>query len=350
MADGGGARAYFDEIAEVVSAARDRAGTVERCYDVGAGLVRLRFAGDALVPRLTAALEHLAAAGGGAVLTVDLFDSASSGTTLPFPSASVRQAFDAGEVWIYRDDSRRILFEPAFRTLTMLDAERRRAFFWTDDARRLSYHETSFPLRSLWHWWLRRQGMQLAHAAAVANGRGAAVVAGPSGAGKSTTALACLSSPLQYLGDDFVILRNGPDPVVRSLYCSAKLHRNHARRFDLPDGAITNADRADEEKALLFVNRCAPERIRIEAPVAAVLFPQVEPAGTTRVEPLAPGEALRMLAVSTIFLLHDADASDFAHLAAILRARPCFRLVLGSEIARIPVVVGELLESVIGDQ
>jgi len=334
---------YFEQIAEAFDCAVDTQGAVDHHYLVGSNPARLCFAGDALVPRITPALEHLRAPNAHSALAIHLFDSASRNIPLPFPSSEVRAAFEAGEPWIYRDECRRILFDPAFRTLTMLDAERRQAFFWTDDAYRLSYHETSFPLRSLWHWWLRRGGSQLAHAGAVANERGAAVVAGPSGAGKSTTALACLFSPLRYLGDDFVILRSDPQPTVRSLYCSAKLHRDHIHRFRFPAEAITNADRADE-KALLFVDRQAADRICLESPVAAFLFPQVDGSGTTRVEALAPGEALRTLAVSTMFMLHDADASDFAQLAAVLRSRPCFRLVLGARIDEIPVVIAELLE------
>lgn len=335
---------YFEQIAEAFDCAVDRRGAVDHHYFVGSNPARLRFAGNALVPGITPALEHLRAADADSALAIHLFDSASTNIALPFPSAEVSAAFEAGEPWIYRDASRRILFDPAFRTLTMLDAERRQAFFWTDDAHRLSYHETSFPLRSLWHWWLRRGGWQVAHAGAVANERGAVVVAGPSGAGKSTTALACLFSSLRYLGDDFVILRGDPQPTVRSLYCSAKLHRDHIHRFRFPAEAITNAGRADEEKALLFVDRQAADRICLESPVAAFLFPRVDGSGATRVEALAPGEALRTLAISTMFMLHDADASDFAQLAAVLRARPCFRLVLGARIDEIPVVIAELLE------
>jgi hypothetical protein len=340
------AQAYVGVLAEAFRCAVDKGGPpVERDYAVAGHSLRLRFANAALVPRLTPALAHLSTTHRPPTLEVYLFDSASTGVPLPFPSPEVRAVFEAGEVWLYDDGPRHILFDAGFQTLTMLDEERRLGVFWTPDAMRLSYHETSFPLRQLWRWWLRPHRLQLAHAGAVANERGAVLIAGPSGAGKSTCALACLFSPLDYLGDDFVVLDPEPAPQVHSLYCSAKLQPDNLARLPALHASVTNRERLGDEKALFFVDVCFPQKLRRSAPVRAILFPHVVGTGPTTLEPLSPATALRLLAVSTIFLLHGAGGPDLDALARLLRLRPCYRLVLGAEIADIPVAILGFLES-----
>ena len=75
-----------------VQAFEQAAGAVcERAYRVGAARLQLRFANQRLLPRLTPALEHLAAPpddappSGTPALTVCVWDSASTGIAMPPP-------------------------------------------------------------------------------------------------------------------------------------------------------------------------------------------------------------------------------------------------------------------------
>lgn len=79
--------ALLDTLAEGFRRAAHATGTVERHYEIAGASVRLRFAGGALVPFLDPAIAHLAAdATSPPDFTIDLFDSASTGT----PSRSSR--------------------------------------------------------------------------------------------------------------------------------------------------------------------------------------------------------------------------------------------------------------------
>ena len=128
--------------------------------------------------------------------------------------------------------------------------------------------------------------------------------------------LACLDSPLNYLGDDFILMRANPEPCVFSLYCSAKLHADHWRRFPHLQNMASNASRLESEKALLFIDRTFVEKIRLSSPPRAILLPHVVGTGKTRAYMIPSARALQQLAVSTIFLLHGAGKAEFEALAS----------------------------------
>lgn len=337
-------RAYFDGVAESFADAAAAVGVArERTITVAGHGARLHFAGDGLVPCIMPALAHLEGSSVPASLNVSLFDSGTTGIPLRFPDAQGQGFSPQAEGWLYTDGGCYILWNPFFKTLTMLDRERGEGFFWTEDAKGFSYHESSFPMRNIWQWWLKGDGFQLAHAGAVANERGAAVIAGAGGAGKSTVALACLASRLCYLGDDFVLTRAEPGPRVFSLYSSAKLHPDHWRRFSHLQDTVSNADRLDEEKALLFVSEHFGDKMCLEAPARALLLPRVVGRGKTCAREIPAVRALRELAASTLFLLHGSGKAEFEALARFARRLPCYELELGSDLSEIPEVVQEVL-------
>ncbi len=338
------ARAYVNEIAATFASAARRAGGIrERFLSIATHTARLHFAGDALLPQIMPALAHLETSNSPAPLLLLLFDSATTRTPLQLPTPQEFSAAEEG--WLYADEEYHILWNPFFKTLTLLDAARGEGIFWAEDANAFSYHEASFPLRNLWQWWLKPRGLQLAHAAAVANARGAAVIVGTSGAGKSTVALACLESALNYLGDDFVLLRAEPEPRVFSLYNSAKLHAHHWRRFPHLQNAVSNAARLDSEKALMFLHKHFPAKIQLDAPARAMFLPRVVGTGDTRARKISAARVLRELAVSTIFLLHGAGKNEFDALANFARQLPCYELELGADLGKIPRVIQDVLET-----
>jgi hypothetical protein len=120
------------------------------------------------------------------------------------------------------------------------------------------------------------RGLQLVHAAAVGNSNGGVLIGGKGGSGKSTTALTCLESKLNYIGDDYTLLGlDSGRPVVHSLYNSAKLNSDHVQRFPTLLPKVSNPDRLADEKALLFVNEHYPAKVATQLPVRAVLLPRV---------------------------------------------------------------------------
>jgi hypothetical protein len=332
-----GADALFDAAA----AAR---GIVEQSILLGRLPVRLRFAGEAMVARIGGAFRHLELAEPRAdALTIDLWDSASTGIPGPPLLGEPLEPDGIGPIYYYDEDGVRALSR--WDTLSVLDYEARHAWFWTSDPAEMRSWDWASPLRAIIHWWLGRHGILQVHGGAVGGPDGGVLVVGRGGSGKSTTTLSCLSSGLRYAGDDFVGMEVDPEPWVHSLYSSGKLEPHHLQRFPSLMPAVANPVRTDEDKAVIYATEAAP-RVPIGGfPLRAVLVPRVvasEP--QTRVVPTSPAAALAALAPSTIFQLHPPQPDGLARMAALVRKVSCYSLELGSDIARIPEAITALLE------
>lgn len=337
--------AYFAQVRAAFERASQNAdSTPERHYQVADRRVSFHPAGSALIPFVTPALAHLAAEPAAAELRVYLYDSASTDTPFVFPSEEVRARFERGEVWSYRDDGHQLVIDPYSKTATLFDAAAAASWFWTPSAQGFSYHETSFPLRLVWRWWLEPKGIYLTHAAAVANARGAVLVAGPGGTGKSTTALACLAAGLGYVGDDFVLTRAEPSPHVYSLYCSAKMHTAQLRHFARLNNRVINPHRNRDDKALLMLGAQFGDALCMDAPLRALFIPRIRGGGATRLTPLAAPMALRQLAVGTFFVTLNANQAEMDTMAQLARTLPCYTLDLGDRFDEIPAVIREYLD------
>lgn len=338
--------AFFEDVSISFLRAENAAGgSLVRAFRIGGLEVRLRFAGAALEPLLTPALRHLSVEPvHSPALTVCLFDTESTGVEPPSPPWSSEGYIARGDVQGGSDARFQTGYNVGTGVLSLLDVDRNLAVYWVRSARQVPYWETGAPLRTLLHWWMRRQGLQLTHAAAVGTSDGAALLAGRGGSGKSTTALACLAAGMLYAGDDYVLLSGSPEPRVYSLYNSAKLDPGQMRHFPELLPALVNADRLATEKALAFVHGHLPARVVQSLPVRVVLLPRITGKTESRLVAASPAAALRALAPSTIFQLAGAGEEEFRVLSAFVRQIPCFTLELGTDLSQIPAAVRGALE------
>jgi hypothetical protein len=304
---------------------------VTRRLQLGPVRLGLRFAGPALVEPLTAALGHLGGGDGEAAdLEVRIWDTESTGVELPrppWPGGPVIRGFVPG----YGHGDVLAALDPAFGAFTLLRGAERLAVYHLASARTLPAYETAFPLRTLWNWWLAGRGLQIVHAGAVGDGRGAALLAGPGGSGKSNTTLACLEAGLEYLGDDYVAVEIGEPAVAHTLFSSAKLFPSDLPHFPGLARALAHAGGDGDHKAVLFLARSHPAAVPRSRPVRAILLPRVARAARTEIVPVTAAAALRAMSPTTLFQLPGAGAAEFRAMGALVRAAPAFELRLGAD-------------------
>lgn len=336
---------FFQTVQNAFLQAAQSAGDVpERYYDIGGYVVRLRFAGSALVSGITPALEHLSTPPGLTPdLTICLCDSASTGVDIPPPQWPADVYVARGDIHGYSNDHIQVSFHVGPNILNTLDTEQNLAFYWIKDAYQLPYYESGSPLRVILHWWMHNHGRQYVHAGAVGTPNGGVLLVGKGGSGKSTTALTCLDSPLVYASDDYCLLANEAAPYIYSLYNSAKLEADNMHRLPHLMPFVSNANRLHQEKALLFLYKHFPEKIVTGFPVKAILLPRVTGSPDTTLTPASPIAALRALAPSTIFQLPGAGQSTFQTLSQFIKQVPRYYLELGTEVRQIPNVIADLL-------
>jgi len=335
---------WIDAIDGSFAKAESHAGKSTGTFRIADGALRLVSAGDAMLTQLGRAFSHLTDVSGvPPELTVCLWDSATTGVEPP-PLPPVAPGLPRGAV-IYSSAGRQsVAYQPGLSLMSALDLDRSTAWFWCADSSRLPYWEPAAPLRQILHWWFPLRGLQLLHGASVGTAEGGVLLVGRGGSGKSTCALSSLASDLLYAGDDYVAVRDGPNPWVFSVYGSGKLEPGHSKLLPHLPPPSFQPDEALEEKAVFFVHERFPDRTCPGFPLRAVLIPRVTGTTQPRMLPVDLGDALRALAPSTLLQLHPASPDALSRMAALLQRVPTYVFEVG-DIEEAPKAISRLLRA-----
>jgi hypothetical protein len=342
-------RTFFDGFHHAFLTAAETAGRRDRTIAVAERPVRLRFAGDSLLPLLFPAIEHLAREADDPGMEICIWDSASTGVALPDLPWRPEEVVERGEIRGLEAGFRAVYHggvtaDPAsdFIAMSMLDVQGRRAIFWVAAPERIPWWERSSPLRVIFHWLLSDAGVHMAHAGAVTSHGGAALLAGAAGSGKSTASVAALESGLGFAGDDYVVVSGGAPPIVHSLYCTAKLSPESAALLpNVGEAFDDSVELGPDEKLVLNAARWRPDGLATGTPIRALLLPRVT-GGPTRLRPASPGQALLALAPTTIYQL-PGNGSALRPLAELVRQVPTHVLELGPDLSEVAGTIEELL-------
>ena len=349
--------AFFQSAAEGFRRAAHAVGVVDKSYRIADYNVRLRFAGPALVPIIDPALAHLAASDVAEPdYTIELFDSASTGTPMPLLVASLiallrlrwwEHLHNRREIKGYHGDTVQAVFHLGPDILSVLDSAASRAVYWVEDARQIPYYERGYPVTNLLNWWLGQHGRLVVHAAAIVHEPGGVLLPGKGVSGKSTTTLACAASDLGILGDDYCAIDRATCRAY-SLYNTVKLKASEdVLRFAHLESFARNVERVgegdDRERSMVFLHRHFPGKMVAGMPLKAILIPRITGRPETTITPGSAAAALKALAPSTIFQLAGNERPAFQALAHLVRIIPTFEIGLGTSIADIPVAIREFL-------
>lgn len=341
---------FFALALEAAQAAEHRAGdAISHDYRIGRFRIRLRFAGPGLIEPLGRALTHLrVAADDEPDLLVHAWDATTTGARLPPPPWPREAQLACGEIAGLVDDRYYAHFDGGVNILSLLDRERGVGMLWARDPVTIPYWERSAPLRSILHPWMSGHGLHWVHGGAVGRADGGALLVGLSGAGKSSTALACLDSPLLYAGDDHCLVGLDPEPVVYSLYNSAKLHPRDFATFPWLRPLISNPGQIEGGKmmgkALCFASEAFPERMVAGFPLRVMLLPRVTGRRDTAAQPTSGMDGLRVIAPEIAMKWPSQARGALATLGRLFRSVPSYRLEVGTDRSQIPVVIREILD------
>ena len=128
---------YFDRVRDAFErAARAVASVREHSIAIGGRSLTLSFAGEALPGRIWPALAHLRSAPSQSCdLRIMLWDSVSTGVALPEPPWGGGDHVARGDVIGFNNERIRTAFVRDPDLLSLFDAEKRMAIFWTRDCR-----------------------------------------------------------------------------------------------------------------------------------------------------------------------------------------------------------------------
>jgi hypothetical protein len=336
----------FDEGLERYARAEAKVGTIRQSFRVAGSPIEFRFAGPALAAAFSGAFLHLATdLPREPEFVFHIYDEASTGIGPPRVRWDLSEQLAHGEVSSLIDAERYLHVQQPRRRLLAGHRASRRALVWLADFAEVEAWERGAPLLTLMNWWASGAGYFRIHGGAVGRPEGGVLIVGPGGAGKSHTAISCLESDLVYAGDDHCLLGTAGSPLVAGLYSTGKLFYADLHRFPLLACREAEAVPTAEGKAIFFLNSIVPTRLSAGFPLKAILLPKASGKRETTIAPgstslaflhLGPESALRWPSIGRI---------GFPRLAASLRGLPCYRLETGTDIARIPRVIGAMLDS-----
>jgi hypothetical protein len=337
---------FFQICYERFEKAKDSVGESSHFYRIGGTTIRLLFAGNHMVPYLTPALEHLRIPEiDTPEVTLCIWDSDSTNTQMVPPPFKWDCFTDRGDIWGFNSRRIKTAFHWVECSLNLMDLQADTGIYWVQTADTMPSWVHASPLRTLIHWCMENNGCQLLHAAAVGTDDGAVLITGKGGIGKSTTALSCLQSDLYYLADDYVVTRLDPEPLVYSLYSTAKLNADHVVNFPALQRFVKNPDRLDLEKAVMFLYPDLKKQIVTEMPLKAILIPRVMNVDETVMSPASRWTIERALSFTTMSQLPCVGRHTHDFVSKLSAALPGYLLELGRDLQKIPVAISNFLDA-----
>lgn len=223
-----------------------------------------------------------------------------------------------------------------------LDRKENRVIGWQADAGAIPVHQRSKPYALLLAIWLAGQRIQVIHSGLV-SWRGVGVLlAGASGVGKTTLSLLCHRAGFDFMGDDYVGIRQMGAGIFEGLclFHSVRLLPAQLGQFpELQPHAI-----AGDEKLLCYLGEMSGSHLAWQTGLAAIVFPKVAPDRPLRIAPLPKGPALLQLGYSSLRIPVGDSQTRMDRLAALTAAVPTYQLEMGPDPERLPGAIRELLE------
>jgi hypothetical protein len=191
---------------------------------------------------------------------------------------------------------------------------------------------------------LKRRGWYSLHAAAFSENGKAILIPGTSGVGKSTLSVALLRAKFDYLTDDMVFLRRGPDGVMaRGLVEDVDVSDQTIRFFPELDFLLKSPKTDGFPKKQVRAEEVYGTRVIAEAHPKAIILPRISGKETSVVTQIDSDEALLEIVPNVLLTEALACQGHLGVLAELVKQTACYRLDTGQDFDRIPVLLRGLL-------
>lgn len=338
--------AYFKKMASRYRQKTEKHSSAKKAIQVGTFHIQMEFASDSLLPVFYNAFSHLSA---------PLSSENTTSLTLYFWEEEATQSFPdipwdlhdrhhLGFIQSYSNDRFFTLHQPGSEAIYMLDTHKNEGYYWVPSKHEIPYWESDFPLRMIFHWWLKDSSYQPVHAGAVGTEKGGVLLVGKGGSGKSTSTLSCVNSSLKVAGDDYVLL-DCKNQDVYSLFSLTKANHNSIGLLPNLDINISDLKEPIDDKYRILLYPKYKDSLIKKMPVLATLLPMVTDAKTTTIVPCSSSEAMLALAPTTLFQLPGLRERAFEKMSGFVRATKSYKLLLGKDSEVLPDILNEFIQS-----
>lgn len=152
------------------------------------------------------------------------------------------------------------------------------------------------PLIRCFYFWAEQENVMILHSAAVGFHHKGVLISARGGAGKSTLSVSCLLEGLDFVADDYVMMREAGERNALPLYTMVGLNPDMYRILK-PDMPVIKTE--EKRNGKKFFDASA-YRFQEELPIKAILCPQVTEESEPRIVPKDRGSVLVKLVHSSV--------------------------------------------------
>jgi hypothetical protein len=321
--------------------------TIVKDIKVANLVIRLRFAGDAMLSYIFPAFKHISVSDESLIpdYTINIWDSLSSKVDFPKIPCPIEDIEIRGELKGFNSDEFESCYSAQSQMLsTMYHPSKVGNVCLTGDVK-IPAFEVASPLRAIMHWILRKNNMVLLHAASIGTSMGSVLIAGRGGAGKSSTAFRCLIAGMNYFGDDIcgLSVQKG-EPTINSLYCSGKVLNSEYLKFPELIRYMFKHNEADYNKEVYLLNDLI-SKSPLNHSLTAIIIPYQNNSLSIGFEKISFAKALSIICSSSKFLLPAAGDEILRLFSTVIKIIPCYQFNLGNNPKKIPEKITKLITS-----
>jgi hypothetical protein len=322
----------FTEEVETAYASANKK-TINKFILINGFLIRLQFANETLVSTIMKPFQHIEIfAASSYDFTVKIWDQASTGTAIDY-SLIATEAYHEEEDYtlFFNDHKLHMQYHVLSSILTLVDLNKRQAFYCIDSLDKMPDNIKACPLRIFFHWFCIENDMTLVHAASVALAENGWLLVGRSGMGKSTLSFLAFHYYCQLLGDDYVIVDRSQPPKAFSLYNSVKLNRDVITAYPFLNNYFYS-EPSSNEKITIFADDVSGRKMNLSFPLTGIVVlddKNDHPFGFYRANKIS---ALSILGASTTYQLPGADKRLLKNIAELVSKLDVFAYQLSSSI------------------
>lgn len=330
----------------VISSARElleRSQTkLVRNYQIADSILRVTASSEFLIEKYLSSINHLACTDPNSDFDILLLDSESCAAPYPSNGTVYNAKAPLLSSGVTSCEDRFLSVAEGEHIFYAADLKEKIAVCWLRGQSYLQDYLPARPLRNLIHWWMAPRKYQLLHAGAVGNEHGAVLFVGPSSSGKSTTCIRLLTSGMDFLGDDFVMI--GPSTTksglsVFNLYTLARIQQLPPALEQIK--GFTKSTVAYEGKLSVPLYPYFRNSIKNELALQAIVCPYIGK-HTGSLVAVSKSHAFRRT-IPTLGYLPGHEKLTINNISDCIAQIPCYSLELGDNFEQASIAIKELL-------
>ena len=235
--------------------------------------------------------------------------------------------------YIYSCGEGRLASSVEFGFFSLYSTEYDETYIWLCQDKHSIDNFISHPLHMEFSWWAQRKGYTFLHSAAIGTKGNGVLISGAGGSGKSTLSMTALLAGMDFLSDDYLLVKKEERPLAIRIYGTGYLKEDMLAK--LPEyrrGVLWSS--GERDKSLISLNIFG-KRIVDTLPLHAIIIPHIAHAELPVISRNPDVRKLIPLLSSTSYQNRELkNRAVFFGMMQLLRNLPAFDFKLTDDIRR----------------